>query len=96
MVSSVTALLVSHDGSRWLPAVIDGLTGDQRFFLAFARRWRRLQSEAGARRQFATDNHAPGPYRAATVRNHDAWYAAFDIRPGDPLYLPPDQRVRIW
>ena len=77
-------------------AVIDGLTGDQRFFLAFARRWRRLQTEAGARRQFATDNHAPGPYRAATVRNHDAWYAAFDIRPGDPLYLPPDQRVRIW
>ncbi|MBL0967598.1 MAG: M13 family metallopeptidase [Brevundimonas sp.] len=76
--------------------VIDGLTGDQRFFLAFARRWRRLQTEAGARRQFATDNHAPGPYRAATVRNHDAWYAAFDIRPGDPLYLPPEQRVRIW
>ena len=76
--------------------VIDGLTGDQRFFLAFARRWRRLQSEAGARRQFATDNHAPGPYRAAAVRNHDAWYAAFDIQPGDPLYLPPEQRVRIW
>lgn len=76
--------------------VIDGLTGDQRFFLAFARRWRRLQGDEGARRQFATDNHAPGPWRAATVRNHDAWYDAFDVQPGDALYLPPDRRVSVW
>jgi len=76
--------------------VIDGLTGDQRFFLAFARRWRRLQDEAGLRQQFATDNHAPGPYRAATVRNLEAWARAFSIPEDAPLFLAPEDRVRVW
>lgn len=74
----------------------DGLTGDQRFFLAFARRWRRLQDDAALRRQFATDNHAPGPYRAATVRNLEDWHRAWDVKPGDALWLEPGDRVRVW
>jgi endothelin-converting enzyme/putative endopeptidase len=75
---------------------IDGLTGDQRFFLSFARRWQMLQTDEALRRQVATDIHAPGPYRAATVRNLDAWYAAFGVRQGDRLYLPPEDRVGAW
>ncbi len=77
-------------------AVIDGLTGDQRFFLAFAQRWRKLQTDASLRQQVAGDTHPPGEYRSDTVRNLDAWYAAFDIKPGDRLYLAPDRRVRLW
>jgi predicted metalloendopeptidase len=77
-------------------AVVGGLTGDQRFFLAFAHRWRRLQTDAALRKQIDTDSHAPGRYRAATVRNLDAWYAAFGVTPADALYLPPEKRVRLW
>jgi putative endopeptidase len=77
-------------------AVINGLTGEQRFFLAFAQRWRNIQSDAALRRQIATDNHAPGEYRSNTVRNLDAWYEAFKVVPGDKLYLKPEDRVRIW
>lgn len=77
-------------------ATIGGLTGDQRFFLAFARRWRRYQTEDALRRQVATDNHATGEYRSDTVRNVDAWYRAFGVAPGDKLYLRPEDRVGIW
>ncbi len=77
-------------------AVIDGLTGDQRFFLAFAQRWRKLQTDASLRQQVAGDSHPPGEYRSDTVRNLDAWYTAFDIKPGDRLYLAPARRVRLW
>lgn len=76
--------------------VKDGLTGEQRFFIAFAKRWRRLQSEAALRRQIATDTHAPGPCRAALVRNLDAWTRAFAVKPGDRLYLAPSARIHIW
>jgi predicted metalloendopeptidase len=48
------------------------------------------------RGRIATDGHAPGTFRAQTVRNIDAWYQAFDVKPGDKLYLPPEQRVKIW
>ena len=77
-------------------ATIDGLSGEQRFFLAFAQRWRRLQSEAALRHQIQTDTHSPGEYRSDTVRNVDAWYDAFKIAPTDKLYLKPTDRVRIW
>ncbi len=77
-------------------AIKDGLTGDQRFFLAYARRWRKVQTEAALRQQVMTDIHPPGEYRSDVVRNVDAWYAAFGVRPGDKLYLPPSQRVRVW
>lgn len=76
--------------------VIGGLTGEQRFYLAFAQRWRRLQDETALRRQVKTDTHLPGEYRSDAVRNDDAWYKAFGIKPGDRLYLPPEDRVGIW
>ncbi len=76
--------------------IIDGLSGDQRFFLAFARRWRRIQTGDALRRQIATDTHLPPEYRADAVRNIDAWYAAFAIKPGDRLYLKPEDRVKLW
>lgn len=69
---------------------------DREFFIAFAQGWRSVQSEAGLRAQLGNDNHAPDRYRVALVRNLDAWYAAFDVTPGDALYLAPADRVRIW
>lgn len=69
---------------------------DREFFIGFARSWRSKASEAGLRTQIATDNHAPDRYRIATVRNLDAWYDAFDVKPGDALYLEPSERVKVW
>jgi predicted metalloendopeptidase len=76
--------------------VIDGLTGDQRFFIAFEQSWAEKTREEALRQQIATNGHAPGQYRALTVRNLDAWYAAFNVKPGDKLYLPPEKRVKIY
>ena len=76
--------------------VIDGLSGDQRFFLAFGQAWRSKIRDAALRQRLATDVHAPAEFRALTVRNLDAWYPAFDVQPGQKLYLAPDQRVKIW
>ena len=76
--------------------VIQGFTGDQRFYLAFAQAWAEKTREAAMRQQVATDVHSPGNYRALTVRNEDPWYAAFGIKPGDKLYLAPDKRVKVW
>ncbi|MDB5706382.1 MAG: Endothelin-converting enzyme 1 [Sphingomonas bacterium] len=100
-VADLAGLLVAHDAYilslKGKPdVVIGGLTGEQRFFLAFAQRWRLAQSEAALRRQVTTDTHAPGQYRSDTVRNVDAWYGAYGARPGDRLYLKPEDRVRIW
>jgi len=76
--------------------VIDGFTGDQRFFISFAQSWATKMRDELMRTRLATDGHAPGMYRALEVRNIDAWYKAFDVKPGDKLYLPPEKRVRIW
>jgi len=76
--------------------VIDGMTGDQRFFLAFAQSWLGYSRPAALRQQLITDGHAPDQYRASTVRNLDDWYAAFGVKPGDALYLPPEKRVKVW
>lgn len=76
--------------------VVGGLSGDQQFFLSFAQAWRTKFREAALRQRLLTDGHAPGPYRARTVRNLDAWYQAFDVQPADALYLAPADRVRIW
>jgi predicted metalloendopeptidase len=76
--------------------VVDGFSGDQQFFMSFAQSWRGKAREPALRQQVITDGHAPDEYRADTVRNLDAWYKAFDVKPGDKLYLAPDQRVRIW
>ena len=78
------------------PPVVAGLTGEQRFFLAYAQLWSGTFREAWLRRQVAVDTHAPARVRASTVRNIDAWYDAFAVRPGDRLYLEPGDRVRIW
>jgi putative endopeptidase len=77
--------------------VIDGYTGDQRFFLAYAQVWRGKVREAMARQFLVTDPHSPPEYRVnGIVRNFDEWYRAFNVQPGDKLYLPPEKRVRIW
>jgi putative endopeptidase len=100
-VADLAGLVVAHDAyvlslKGKNDVVIGGLNGDQRFFLAFAQRWRRIQSESALRNQIATDSHSPGEYRSDTVRNVDAWYKAFPVAPGDKLYLKPEDRVRIW
>lgn len=77
--------------------VIDGLTGDQRFFMAWAQVWRAKYRDEATRQQMLSDPHSPPNYRVnGIVRNLDEWYAAFDIQPGDALYLAPEDRVRIW
>ena len=77
--------------------VIDGLTGDQRFFLSWAQVWRSATRDAALRQQMLTDPHSPEQFRVnGVVRNNDAWYKAFDVQPGDALYLPPEERVHIW
>ncbi len=73
-----------------------GFTGDEQFFIAFGQNWGSKAREAALRRQVLTDGHSPGEYRADIVRNIDAWYAAFLVKPGEKLYLAPDERVRIW
>lgn len=76
---------------------IDGVTGDQRFFLAYAQAWQNKVREDAQRQQLLTDPHSPSTARVnGVVRNVDAWYSAFNIQPGDKLYLPPEQRVHIW
>ena len=100
-IADLAGLQVAHDAyvlslKGKADSVIDGLSGEQRFFLAFSQRWRRLQGEAALRRQTKTDTHAPGPYRSDTVRNVEGWYEAYRIASGDKLYLKAEDRVRIW
>jgi putative endopeptidase len=100
-IADVAGLATAYDAYRLSlkgapPPVIDGFTADQRFFLAWAQNYRSKYREAALRRQVVTDVHSPGPWRAATVRNLDAWYPAFDVKPGQALYLAPAERVKIW
>ena len=74
----------------------NGFSGDQQFFLAFAQSQCSKSSEAFLRQTLMTDVHSPDEFRPATVRNLDAWYAAFDVQPGEKLYLAPPDRVRVW
>ncbi|HEY6844039.1 MAG TPA: M13-type metalloendopeptidase, partial [Thermoanaerobaculia bacterium] len=94
----LTALDAYHMSLNGKPApVIDGFTGDQRFFLGFGQIWRTLQRDGALRQQLMTNPHSPGQIRAfAPLRNVDAWYAAFNVKPGDAEYLSPEDRVRIW
>jgi putative endopeptidase len=75
---------------------VDNFTGDQQFFIAFGQNWGSVTRDAALRQEVLSDPHAPGEYRALTVRNEDGWYTAFDIQPTDKLYLAPKDRVRIW
>ncbi len=97
-ISGLTiAYLAYHKSLDGKPApVIDGLSGDQRFFLAFGQAWRSKMRDAALRQRLATDVHAPAQFRALTVRNLDAWYPAFKVKPGEKLYLAPKDRVKIW
>lgn len=92
---ALKAYRISLDGK---PApVLDGFTGDQRFFLSFAQVWRVKFREGDLRNRILSDVHSPGPFRVrGTTRNVDDWYAAFDVKSGDKYYLPPDQRVKLW
>ncbi len=77
--------------------VIDGLTGDQRFFLGYAQIWRSMEREESLRNRVMTANHPPGEFRLNnSVRHVDAWYEAFGVTEDDALYLPPEKRVKIW
>jgi len=100
-IADTAGLSASYDGYRRAygdkPApTAGGFTGDQRFFLAFAQIWRSKQRPEALRSLLMTNGHAPGQYRADTVRNIDEWYAAFDVKPGEKLYLAPKERVRAW
>jgi putative endopeptidase len=92
------ALDAYHASLHGKPApVIDGLTGDQRVFLGWAQVWREKIRDDRARQLAVSDPHSPAHFRViGPLRNIDAWYRAFDIKPTDPLYLTPDQRVRLW
>ena len=79
------------------PPVIDGFTGDQRFFMGFAQIWRYKAREESLRNQLLTDAHSPGLYRSfVPLTNLDVWYKAFNVQPGDKLYRKPEDRVKIW
>lgn len=100
-IADVAGLQAAYDAYRASlkgkeAPVIDGFTGDQRFFIAYAQTWATKMRDEALRARIATDGHAPGMYRALTVRNLDAWYKAFDVKEGDKLYLAPDKRVRVW
>ena len=100
-IADLGGLLAAHDAYRLEvrgrpDAMTDGFTGEQRFYLSYAQSWREKHREAALRNAVLTDGHAPEEYRASTARNMDEWYAAFDIQAGQPLYLAPADRVRIW
>ena len=92
------ALDAYHNSLHGQPApVIDGLTGDQRFFLAYAQSWREKRREEYQRQLVVMDVHSPEKYRVnGVVPNMDAWYPLFDVKPSDKLYVAPQDRVRIW
>lgn len=100
-IADLGGVAAAYDGYRaslngGVAPVQDGFSGDQQFFIAYAQNWGSKAREAMLRRQVLTDAHSPGQFRADTVRNSDAWYKAFDVQPGQTLYLPEDERVRIW
>jgi putative endopeptidase len=76
--------------------VIDGYTGEQRFFMGFGQVWQTKAREASIKNQLTTDPHTPGQWRAYVVRNLDAWYPAFAVKPGQKFYLAPADRIKIW
>jgi endothelin-converting enzyme/putative endopeptidase len=100
-IADVAGIAAAYDGYRaslnGKPAPQqDGFSGNQQFFIAFGQNWGSKMREAALRQQIVGDPHSPAEYRADTVRNIDAWYDAFPVKPGDKLYLAPSDRVRIW
>jgi putative endopeptidase len=100
-IADVAGLNAAYDAYRLAtqgapPMQVSGFDADQLFFLSFAQNWRGKYRDAALRAQIIADGHAPAQYRTYTVRNLDAWYAAFAVKPGEKLYLEPDDRVRVW
>ena len=95
-VADLSGLEAAFDAYREAVGARRNVDQDREFFLAFARSWRATMNDDALAKVVATDNHAPEAYRIATVRNLDAWYQAFDVKPGQRLYLPPQQRVHVW
>ena len=100
-IADVAGLSAAYDayrtayGGKEAPAA-QGMTGDQRFFVSFGQSWRGIMRPATLKVIVMTDGHSPDEFRADTVRNLDAWYTAFDVKPGDKLYLDPKDRVKVW
>jgi putative endopeptidase len=100
-IADVAGVSAAYDGYRaafrgHTDDVVDGFTGDQRFFIGYAQAWRGKERPEILRTLVMTDGHAPGRFRADAVRNVDAWYEAFHVQPGGKLYLSPEARVRVW
>jgi predicted metalloendopeptidase len=100
-IADVAGLAAAYDayraslGGKEAP-VLEGFSGDQRFFIAYSQAWATKMREPSLRQRVLTDGHAPGQFRALTVRNLDAWYGAFGVKPGQKLYLAPEKRVKVW
>ena len=100
-IGDLAGLTIAYDAYRASlngkeAPVIDGYTGDQRFFLGWAQVWRRNYREANLRQRLITDPHSPSAQRVWVVRNLDKWYEAFQPKPDGKLFLSPKERVRIW
>jgi len=100
-IADVAGLNAAYDAYRLAtqgtaPVKVSGFDADQLFFLSFAQSWRRKIRDPALRDEIITDGHAPAQYRSYTVRNLDAWYEAFQVKPGQALYLAPTDRVRVW
>lgn len=100
-IADVAGLATAYDAYRLSqngqePEVLDGFTGDQRFYLGWAQVWRAKYRDPALRNAILTGVHSPGRWRTATVRNQDPWYAAFEVRPGQDLYLAEGDRVEVW
>ena len=101
-IADLAGLRIAYDayklslGGKVAP-VIDGLTGDQRFFIAFAASWKEICRPEAERNRMLSDVHSPAKFRVnGIVRNMDEWYAAFNVQPGDSLFVKPEDRVRVW
>jgi putative endopeptidase len=102
-IADLAGLVIAHKayglslGGKSAP-VLNGFSGDQRFYIAYAQSWREIWSDAMTRRVILSNPHSPSKYRVnGVVRNDDGWYAAFpQVKSGDTYYLPPEQRVRLW
>jgi putative endopeptidase len=97
-VAGIAAALDGYhaSGANKTAPTLDGFSPDQQFFIAFGQTWGTKLREPSLRQEVMTDSHSPAGYRADTVRNIDAWYTSFGIRPGQKLYLAPPDRVLIW
>jgi putative endopeptidase len=101
-IADLAGLVIAHKayllalGGTPAP-VLNGFTGDQRFYLAYGQSWREIWTDGRTRQIVLSNPHSPAKYRVnGVVRNDDGWYAAFDVKPGDAMYLPPEQRVKLW